>query len=491
MKYAFALALAVCACAPTIHGGVLIDGATIVSADRDAPLVSDVHLLDGRIAAIAPRLRAGDGVEVIGAEGLYLTPGLIDSHVHVGHPIGLSDEQIEANPDLYGAYLAQVPRAYLYFGFTTLIDLDLRPAVRARFEQAPQHPRLLGCGRAVRQPGGYGPAMFPVEARYRIFPEFVWDERFAAELPPGVDPAAHTPEAVVARQADAGAVCIKTFAEPGFGGVFNWPLPTTETLAGLRDAAHARGLPLVIHATGVEGWRAAIDADADVIVHGLWHWPGDRLSGEPTEEARAAIAGAIAAEVRVQPTLQVLHGERATYGWDLIDDPRLAEALPPAFVSWLRTDEAQWSRRDLAALYTRMSARLGYPDTPPLAFMDTFNARVAATALLFHESGGVLVFGSDTPAQDGIGNPPGLNGRMEIERWSEAGIPPATIFAALTLNNAEAFNLDGAGRVAVGARADLLLMRANPMEDTEAYDAIELVILNGDALPRSALAAAD
>lgn len=489
-SFAFLLAMLTCACAPTLREGLLINDATIISADAGAPYRADVHIVDGLIAALAPELRAAPGVEVLDARGLFLTPGLIDSHVHIGHPIGLSDEQIEQHPELYGQYLEQLPRSYLFFGFTTLIDLDLSERNRARFESAPVRPRLLGCGRGIRQPGGYGPTLFPADVRYRIFPEFVWDERFAGELPTGADPAEHTPEAVVRRIAEGGAVCIKTYAEPGFGGVFDWPMPSQETLVALRRAAHAHGLPLVVHATDVNGWRVGIDADADVIAHGLWHWEGDRLSAELPAEARGVLAAAAGAGVQMQPTMQVLHGERSTYTWDLTDDPRLAQALPPAFLDWMRSDEAQWSRRDLRDLYDRVAPRIGHPDTPPIALLDAADARVAASTRVFVEDGGTLLFGSDTPAQEGIGNPPGLNGLMEIERWSAAGIPPEIIFAALTARNAEAFNLDDVGRIAEGMRADLLLMAENPMHSATAYDTIAFVIVAGEPLPRSALSAA-
>lgn len=483
------LLLLACACAPTVRGGLLIDNATIVTAGQ-TPYAADVHIMGGRIATIAPTLHADDTVEVLNAAGRYLTPGLIDSHVHVGHPIGLSDEQIEKYPRLYDAYLTQAPRSYLYFGFTTLIDLDLSDRNRERFERAPIRPQLLSCGRGVRQPGGYGPALFPQPIRYRIFPEFLWDDRYADELPDGADPKEHSPEAIVARITQGGAICIKTYAEPGFGGVFDWPMPSHATLAALREAAHAQGLPILVHATGVDGWRRAIEADADIIAHGLWHWGSEWLSANPPADALAVIANAAAAGVRVQPTMQVLHGERSTFTWDLIGDPRLAHALPPALLAWMRTDEAQWSRRKLEDLYSEIAPRLGYPDTPPIQFFDAADAKVAASTRAFLAAGGTVLFGSDTPAQEGVGNPPGLNGLLEIERWRAAGIPPATIFAALTADNADAFNLHDIGRIAPGMRADLLIMESDPLEDVAAYDSIDSVILQGEVIARRALSAA-
>lgn len=478
----------VAACAPSVSG-LLIDNATIVTAGA-APFRADVQIENGRIARIAPALRPSGDAEVINADGLFLTPGLIDSHVHVAHTIGMSDEQGEANPDLFAAYLAQIPRSYLFYGFTTLIDPDLRAPARAQFEAGPLHPHLLSCGRGVRQPGGYGPAFVRAERRYTAFPEYVWDEAFAAELPHDANPAEHTPAAIAARHAAAGDVCLKTYFEAGFGGVFDWPTPSVETLTALREAANANDLTLMLHANGADGWRAAAASGANVIAHGLWQWEGSRSESALTPEADAAIAAAVAAGARVQPTLQVLRGERSTLTWDIISDARLSDALPPAFVAWLRSDEAQWSRRDMEAMYAEVAPRFGVGD---LSFGDLINvsiARADASARRFHDLGGVLVFGSDTPAQEGIGNPPGLNGLLEIEAWRDAGIPPQTIFEALTLRNAEAFGLaDEIGAVAPGLRGDLLLLRANPLETTDAYNTIEFVLLDGASIARADLSA--
>jgi hypothetical protein len=50
-----------------------------------------------------------------------------------------------------------------------------------------------------------------------------------------------------------------------------------------------------------------------------------------------------------------------------------------------------------------------------------------------------LFFGSDTPAGDGFGSPSGLNGRLELEDWADAGAPLELILRAATLDNAVAW----------------------------------------------------
>ncbi|HEX8894346.1 MAG TPA: amidohydrolase family protein, partial [Terriglobales bacterium] len=99
-----------------------------------------------------------------------------------------------------------------------------------------------------------------------------------------------------------------------------------------------------------------------------------------------------------------------------------------------------------------------------------------------------LIFGSDTPGVDGFGNPPGLNGRIELQNWADAGAPLPLILRATTLDNAKALGLSQElGSIEIGKKADLLLLRENPLERISAYDSIETIFLNGEPLARDSL----
>lgn len=459
---------------------VLVHDVTLISPERKAPLShADVLLADGRIAKIGTNL-VSDARRIDGT-GRFLIPGLIDSHVHVGHSAALDDDAIDAHPDLWAAYRAQVPRAYLAFGFTTLVDLDLKPRDRAWFEGTPLHPRFYGCGQGVKVPGGYG-AFKPPKLGSASFPNLVYERAEAKAWPQGLDPADYTPKAAVARAAATGAICVKAFVEPGFGQ-FHWPTLHTGTLHALRDAAKARGLPLLVHANGVESWRIALDAKADVIAHGLWVWPGD--GGALSADARAVIDDAARAHVSVQPTLQVIEGERAIFDPAVLDDPRMAVALPKAVLAYLRTPEAGKARLATADDYRKSVT--GFD-----ALFAASRARIAASFKRMLEKRVALIFGSDTPAGDGFGNPPGLNGRFEIQDWFDDGAPLSLILRAATLDNAKALGLARElGSVEEGKRADLLLLAKNPLADISAYDAIETVILDGEPIARESLAPAN
>src|SRR5690606_21384999 len=210
MRVVVALALswliAGCAASPAPPaGGLLIANVMIASPEREALYgPTSVRIAAGRIVEIGPELRAGEGATVIEGEGRILSPGLIDSHVHLGETPGVPFGAEEAHPELGAAWRAQAPRSFLYHGFTTLIDVASSSARVAAWNAASEAPQVHFCGPAPVM-DGYPTNFMPAPARYEIVPSFVMN---ADQTPPeGVDGAEHTPEAVVARIAADGAIC--------------------------------------------------------------------------------------------------------------------------------------------------------------------------------------------------------------------------------------------------------------------------------------------
>ncbi len=60
-----------------LKGGHVIDGRNKISA------VMDVAIADGRIAAVAADIPPAKAAKTVNVSGLYVTPGLVDMHVHV------------------------------------------------------------------------------------------------------------------------------------------------------------------------------------------------------------------------------------------------------------------------------------------------------------------------------------------------------------------------------------------------------------------------
>src|ERR1700746_2279514 len=62
-----------------LKGGHVIDPANGLDRKRD------VAVLVGKIAAVEKDIPANEAVKVVDVAGLYVTPGLIDIHYHIGH----------------------------------------------------------------------------------------------------------------------------------------------------------------------------------------------------------------------------------------------------------------------------------------------------------------------------------------------------------------------------------------------------------------------
>src|SRR5437899_13106339 len=60
-----------------LRGGHVIDPRNGISAVRD------VAIAGGRIAAVAPRIDPAEAEKAVDVSGLYVTPGIVDIHVHV------------------------------------------------------------------------------------------------------------------------------------------------------------------------------------------------------------------------------------------------------------------------------------------------------------------------------------------------------------------------------------------------------------------------
>lgn len=58
----------------------------------------------------------------------------------------MTDEQEKVHPDIARAAREQIPRSFLYFGFTTLIDLISTPEAMARWKSHDIAPDTYFCG---------------------------------------------------------------------------------------------------------------------------------------------------------------------------------------------------------------------------------------------------------------------------------------------------------------------------------------------------------
>ncbi len=65
---------------------ILIVNGTVLDPARKEPRQAAVRISGGKIAEVGPGLKPGNGAKVIDAASCYVTPGLIDIHVHLREP---------------------------------------------------------------------------------------------------------------------------------------------------------------------------------------------------------------------------------------------------------------------------------------------------------------------------------------------------------------------------------------------------------------------
>jgi imidazolonepropionase-like amidohydrolase len=110
----------------------------------------------------------------------------------------------------------------------------------------------------------------------------------------------------------------------------------------------------------------------------------------------------------------------------------------------------------------------------PTLHIDPSPARRAGVRR-FVARGGRVVYGTDLGNQ---GPPPGVD-TEELRLLVEAGLTPGQALAAATAGAADHLGLAGAGRVAPGAPADLLVVEGDPLADLAALARVRLVARDG------------
>lgn len=94
---------------------LLLQGGHVIDPKNGISAVRDVAIKDGKIAAVGAHLDSKDALKTVSAAGLYVTPGLVDIHVHVYAGTGERNSYAGDN-SLY-------PDGYMFrVGVTTVAD---------------------------------------------------------------------------------------------------------------------------------------------------------------------------------------------------------------------------------------------------------------------------------------------------------------------------------------------------------------------------------
>jgi len=461
---------------------LLIENVTLISPERLQPFAhANVRIFDDKIIEVSKSpLEAGTNSIKIDGTDQFLIPGLMDSHVHVSSMPGLSDDPELAQ--LEEEFLQQQPRSYLYFGVTQLLDPSQYTGAIDKFNQSKQKPDLFHCGAAPIL-GGY-PTLWSDEAttlrnkRYLIL-----DPNTKIKLPAGYDLSQHTPEAVVQRMADDGAICVKVFIEDGFGHNNDWPMISTNLLKRVRVAATKHGLLMSAHANAYDMQKIAVQADVDVITHGMWNWLQFNYKTGIPNEIKIVLDNIVKNNIIFQPTFSVMDGLKNITVAGVMNEPLYKKVVSTKALQWYQSKAGQWFKEIILSDYDNM----------PLAKIhQNQNSKISQgerVVKYLKEKDLPIVLASDTPSAPLFVSQPGYSTYRELHHLFKAGLNHKEVLAAATINNAKAFGLaDKYGSIEPGKIANLLLLDKNPLKTIDAYNAIDKVIVKGQAIDRESLA---
>lgn len=334
-------------------------------------------------------------------------------------------------PGLIDAHVHAYDKATLVqslaFGVTTVLEMFGFPDNIKKLRQDPalDHADLRSAGILATAPHGHG-------------------TEYGTEIPTLTRPEDAQPW-VDARIAE-GSDYIKIVLDDG--RAYGWQIPTldTATFTAVVDAAHRRGKLAVVHIGDQHSARTAIEHGAD----GLVHLFGD---AKPQQDFGALVA---AHHAFVTPTIVVtntIYGIPSVIG----RDPAIAPYLMPDAQSTLRQSYGQISKG------------------PPGA--------IAETIVQLRDAGVSVLCGTDAPNP---GTAFGASMHEELALLVAAGLSPSAALTAATAAPAERFGLTDRGRIAAGARADLVLVDGDPTRDIEATRRIAGVWRGGHRFDRDA-----
>ncbi|MFA5869583.1 MAG: amidohydrolase family protein [Candidatus Bathyarchaeia archaeon] len=275
-----------------------IVGATLIDGSGKKALPDSVVVVRGdRVEAVGKQgdVKVPEGAEVIDASGRWLTPGLIDLHVHIYHsgfvPVPTKGSEMAYAGLVAGNNLRQALQA----GITTLravsdrdhLDVAMRDAVERRQLIG---PRLFVAGIGICMTGGHGSGL--PGAMHEV--DGPWAVRKA-----------------VREEVKAGVDFIKLLSSHRTD---DREFTAEEVEAGV-DEAHAHGRRCAIHVANFVGTKMAVDAGVDTIEHGSFI---DRETAEKMAYKRIVLVPTLWVKNHIPERTRKARAEQAKTGiWNL------------------------------------------------------------------------------------------------------------------------------------------------------------------------------
>ncbi len=454
-------------------------GGTVITATGDAPVQNATVLVeDGRIVDVRKGKSAPDGYTVVDVSGKWVTPGLIDSNVHL--ILTTVPEFFVKYEDRLTDIAIQSAQVGLKYGLTTMPDTwgPLAPLLEARDRINKGEfvgSRVLVAGNIIGTGGPfsayfmggwparglttrYGGRVAPVIQR-RI--DALWEDdvgpRMIAMTP---DEVGETMRKYLAKGVD--------FVKVGVSGHGIGPaeplLFSAEALEAIRKEVRKAGVPLLTHTFTIPSLRLAIEMEPDLLMHPNVGIPPLRYATESQKKAIRELIAEIA--------------DKGIYAGLMM--------VPEMSQSEIYTEWDYSEHRDKPYLNEIMVNRQMHMGGVPF--------EVRAEGLRpWLESGVKYTLATDQGPEAADLGPTvwGRLGRMHFDRMiglQDVGASPMDVLIASTRNGAEAYGLgDELGTIEKGKIADLLVVDEDPIQDIANMRKIHLVIKDGRIIDRDAL----
>jgi len=423
---------------------VVYEGARLIVGDGSAAIENGRFVVqNGHIVAIGSSVNAPVGATQVNLAGKTVMPALINVHVHIGYEKYTS----------WGArnYTAENVLDHLqreaFYGVAATQSVGSSP-----LEASLQFQRDQQAGK------------FPLASRFFFIPgyappnggpdEVLREATNALHVINEVSTAAEA-RASIRKMAGLNIKAVKIWVDDRRG---TYPKMTPEVYDAIIDEAHKHGMLVHAHATTLADQKAVVRAGADVLVH--------LVQGQKLDDEYLAL---LKEKKPYWATVISLGDPTAVCEHDLFFE----QAMPTSVVAKIR---ATTERRPLAPSCG--------PPAPNAAARETiieynFPRMLAA--------GARLVLGTDTGIEPG--HTFGSGEHVEMARWVQLGLTPSQAITAATQRPAELLGLKDMGTLAVGKRADFIVLDANPLENIRNTRRISSVYLEGAKFDRGALLA--
>jgi len=427
-----------------------IVGGTLINPNGTEPVEGSVILIeDHGIVKVGKlgEIKIPKDAQVFNAEGKWIIPGLIDTHVHFFQSGGLYTRPDVIDLREYRPYeeerswikehLPDTFARYLRSGVTSVVDVG-GPTWNFRVREAAQEtdlaPRVAVAG--------------PLISTYR-------PEEFAIEDPPIIKvDSVEEAQALVRRQVTWNPDLIKIWfiVFPGQDPKDYLPL-----IKAIVEESHRHGLRVAVHATELETARTAVKAGADILVHSV----DDR---EVDEEFIQLLKKN---HILYTPTLLVSMRYREVLSQQLQLILPEHEMANPYILSML------FDLRELPADIIPQSVLNRIKNPGPISP----NPIALKNLKLLHDAGVTITAGTDA---GNIGTPHGPAIFREFELMAKAGLSAQQILKAATVNGAQFMGRqEELGTVEEGKLADMVILNSNPLSDIRNTSDIYRVVKDG------------